>query len=661
MTILQRVVGGFGLLLLVLLGIVAVSYRSTSSIQERLAVITDQSAPLGRATSELSVRILSANQAILSLLAAKDEAQVMTFLKTFDEQIKRYDEALGQIPALLEGYPQLAATLQQERELGQAYANQGRQLAQLQQEGLAKQDAVVKLQGYTTLEGNRLARYLQTYAAQQKASNASEAARLAELLLLETSHAYSGFAAQAVKPELAQLDRTLRGQADVIQDRLEALAAVDARAARYTGVMVTALLHDLAAPDGLYQAYRQQDALQTRLNAQRQSTDQALTAVLTKLGELSSQAVDMARQSKQDTDATVHTSRLVLLLASAVAVAAALLIGFWVARGLRAPLRRFREALRQVTAGDLRVRFDTGNRDEFGELGGYLNELTEMLSTTFGQLTQSADDLARTADENAAVSSRTTAAVEAQTQHLESTSSAMTQMESTVQEVARRAHETREAVDQTLTLTQRTHTAMSDTIGGIQQQAEQIKRAAGATHELQGYGQSIDGIVDAIRTIAEQTNLLALNAAIEAARAGEQGRGFAVVADEVRSLASRTQGSTSEIQQMIEQMQQKIHSVVSVMGTSQTLSDDCVQRASGSQQALQVMSEAVATIREMNVQIATATEQQSATVQETNRMMVHISTAATQVAQGAEDTARSSDDLAQMAQGQRQLLHRFSV
>ncbi|WP_409457077.1 methyl-accepting chemotaxis protein [Pseudomonas oryzihabitans] len=284
-----------------------------------------------------------------------------------------------------------------------------------------------------------------------------------------------------------------------------------------------------------------------------------------------------------------------------------------------------------------------------------------MLRGTFGELTRSADDLASTADTNAAVSGRTTAAVEAQTQHLESTSSAMTQMESTVQEVARRAHETREAVDQTLGLTQRVQTAVSDTISGIQQQAEQIQRATGATHELQGYGQSIDGIVDAIRTIAEQTNLLALNAAIEAARAGEQGRGFAVVADEVRSLASRTQGSTSEIQQMIGQMQQKIQSVVSVMGTSQALSDDCVQRASGSQQALQVMSEAVATIRDMNVQIATATEQQSTTVQETSRMMVHISTAATQVAQGADDTARSSDGLARMAQGQRQLLHRFTV
>ncbi|WP_295515707.1 methyl-accepting chemotaxis protein [uncultured Pseudomonas sp.] len=661
MTILQRVAGGFGLLLLVLLGIVAVSYRSTASIQDRLAVITNKSAPLGRTTSELGVRILSANQAILSLLAVRSEADVAVSLKTFDEQIKRYEEALGQIPALLEGYPQLAATLQQEKQLGQAYADQGRQLARLQQEVLAARDKVLTLQGYATPEGDRLARYLQSYAARLKATDGAEAARLAELLLVETAKAYGGFATQAIKPDQAQLERTLKGQTDVIRDRLKALAEADPRAARYVGVMVTGLLHELEAPDGLYAAYRQQDALQTRLNTQRQSTEQALNAVLAKLGELSTQAVDMASQSKQDTDATVHASRLVLLAASAAAVAAALLIGLWVARGLRRPLRRFREALRQVTAGDLRVRFDTGSRDEFGELGGYLNELTEMLRGTFGELTRSADDLASTADTNAAVSSRTTAAVQAQTQHLESTSSAMTQMESTVQEVARRAHETRETVDQTLGLTQRVQATVSDTISGIQQQAEQIQRAASATHELQGYGQSIDGIVDAIRTIAEQTNLLALNAAIEAARAGEQGRGFAVVADEVRSLASRTQGSTSEIQQMIEQMQQKIQSVVSVMGTSQALSDDCVQRASGSQQALQVMSEAVATIREMNVQIATATEEQSATVQETSRMMVHISNAATQVAQGAEDTARSSDGLARMAQAQRQLLHRFSV
>ena len=185
--------------------------------------------------------------------------------------------------------------------------------------------------------------------------------------------------------------------------------------------------------------------------------------------------------------------------------------------------------------------------------------------------------------------------------------------------------------------------------------------ASRETDELQGFGNNIDGIVDAIRTIAEQTNLLALNAAIEAARAGEQGRGFAVVADEVRSLASRTQSSTSEIQQMIEQMQHKIHSVVQVMGESQQRSDRCVALASKAGELLASMSGSVESIRDMNIQIATATEQQSSTVQETSRMMTFISDGAEQAAQGAERTADNSKALSAMAATQLNLLRRFSV
>ncbi|WP_425326526.1 methyl-accepting chemotaxis protein [Pseudomonas luteola] len=248
-----------------------------------------------------------------------------------------------------------------------------------------------------------------------------------------------------------------------------------------------------------------------------------------------------------------------------------------------------------------------------------------------------------------------------QRDRLNSAASAMTEMESTVHEVARRANDTRQAVDDTHELTSKVQERVAETISSIRLQADQINKASLETDELQGYGKQIDGIVDAIRTIAEQTNLLALNAAIEAARAGEQGRGFAVVADEVRSLASRTQTSTSEIQTMIEQMQGKIHSVVKVMNESQTQSNDCVRLASGADELLGSMSSAVNSIRDMNIQIAAATEEQSATVQETSRMVTYINDAAQLAAEGAERTAQSSQDLSEMAQVQRGLLHHFSV
>ncbi|WP_421957986.1 methyl-accepting chemotaxis protein [Pseudomonas ovata] len=237
----------------------------------------------------------------------------------------------------------------------------------------------------------------------------------------------------------------------------------------------------------------------------------------------------------------------------------------------------------------------------------------------------------------------------------------MTQMESTVEEVARRAQDTRKAVDDTRDLTDAVQERVSETIVNIRQQAEQVNKAAEVTDELQRYGQSIEGIVVAIRAIAEQTNLLALNAAIEAARAGEQGRGFAVVADEVRSLAGRTQTSTGEIQDVIGKMQEKIHSVVQVMNESQQQSSQCVTLASGAGELLLSMSEAVGTIRDMNIQIAAATEQQSATVQDTSRMVIQINDSAQQAADGAEQSASSSQSLSKMASVQRELLQQFKV
>ena len=661
MTILQRVVGGIALLVLLLLGIVAVSFNSTQSIHERLTVITEQSAPLGQAVGEINVQLLGANQTLLGLLAETDAAAIATREKQFQQQFADYLQLHQRLPALLRDHDPLTQALDQEQKLGNAYGNQAKTLIDSYRQLVAIRRETRTLQGYATPEANRLSSYLQAYSAQQKAEGATPAVRAAQLLLIETDKTYAAFAAQAARLDLPGLDVVLNQQQDVITDRLRALAAIDERSARIVGVMVTRLLHEMTAPDGLRQAYQRQATAESQFDVQRQRTGTALQATLDALRTLSAGAVAVAQQAKSDTDATVATSRQVLSIVALLAIGAALIIGFWVARGLRRPLLAFRESLRQVTAGDLRVQFDVRRKDEFSELGGYLNELIRSLQTTVQTLTQSADDLRRTAQANADISASTTRAVEEQTERLGSAASAMTQMESTVAEVAQRALDTKDAVDHTFALSTTTGTTVAETIDSIQRQARQIQVAAQATDELQGYGQSIDGIVDAIRNIAEQTNLLALNAAIEAARAGEQGRGFAVVADEVRSLASRTQASTTEIQQQIEQMQQKIHSVVEIMGVSRAQSGECVQLASSAREALQSMSQAVGTIREMNTQIAAATEEQSATVQETSRMMVQINDAALRAARGADSAARSSEDLSLMASRQRELLQRFSV
>ena len=661
MTILQRVIGGFAVLLVVLLTMVGISYQSTHSISERLTIITGQSAPLSRAASELYVHILRANQALLAVLISNDPKQIDDGKQPFNDSLVRFTQLLESIPTYIGDHPQLRDNLAQQRQLSSAYVEQAQNLMETHRQYVAQVAQTHELQGYSSSQGVQLTSYLRDYIARERSAGADEHLAAAEKLLLEVNKSYDSLAAHAAKPDIVTLQRLLNLQDEVINSRVQAFLAVDPRVGRIVAVMVNRLLNDLTGSDGLYRAFQQEATLADHVREQRLATETRLQATLDKIGEFGSQSLDVASAAKSDADATISNSLSLLLIVCVLAVLAALVIGTWVAFSLRRPLAAFREVLKQLTRGDMRVRFDVSRKDEFGELGGYLNELTQSLQTTFRELIGSADTLAQSASENAVVSEQTTRVVDEQKDRLHSAASAMTEMESTVEEVARRAQDTRSAVDDTSELTHKVQQRVAETIVNIRQQAEQVNKASAVTDELQKYGQNIDSIVDAIRTIAEQTNLLALNAAIEAARAGEQGRGFAVVADEVRSLASRTQASTSEIQEMIGQMQGKIHSAVQVMNESQVQSNNCVTLASGADELLVAMGEAVGTIRDMNIQIAAATEEQSATVQETSRMVTQINDSAQQAAEGAERTASSSQGLSDMAKVQRELLHHFSV
>ncbi|KAE9653517.1 HAMP domain-containing protein [Pseudomonas fluorescens] len=661
MTILQRVIGGFAVLVLLLLTMAGISYQSTHSISERLGIITGQSAPLSRAASELYVHILRANQALLAILISNDLKQIDAGKQPFTDSVDQFNRLLESTAVYVVDRDELKASLAQQRQLVNAYTEQAQALMASHREHVQQLALTRVLQGYSSGQGSQLTGFLRDEIARARGAGDNQQVAAAEKLLLEVNKSYDGLAAHAATPAIENLQRVLNLQDEVISTRLQALLAVDPRGGRIAAVMVNRLLTDLTGADGVFHAYQAEAKLGAQVMQQRNTVEAALQSTLGKIGEFGSQSLEVANQARDAANATIGTSRSLLLIACVLAVLAAVLIGLWVAFSLRRPLAAFREVLKQLTAGDMRVSFDVSRKDEFGELGGYLNELTIALRKTFRELISSADALATTADNNALNSEQTTRVVDEQKDRLQSAASAMTEMESTVEEVARRAQDTRKAVDDTSDLTDEVQERVAETIDNIRRQAEQVNKATEVTDELQKYGHTIEGIVVAIRTIAEQTNLLALNAAIEAARAGEQGRGFAVVADEVRSLASRTQSSTSEIQDMIGRMQETIHSVVQVMNESQAQSSQCVTLASGAGQLLHSMSAAVGTIRDMNIQIAAATEQQSATVAETSRMVIQINDSAQQTAQGAEESASSSQRLSSMAKVQRELLHQFSV
>ena len=352
-------------------------------------------------------------------------------------------------------------------------------------------------------------------------------------------------------------------------------------------------------------------------------------------------------------DLTIGTMAVVLVLMSY------LFMAFY--RGTLASIEDFQGTAGGLGNGDLTVRFAAASRDELGDVAKSLNAMVESFARVVTKVLQSTDRVASASEELSAVTEQTAQGVTEQRADTEQVATAMNQMSATVREVANNATAAAEATTNANEETNAGRRVVEQTIDTINTLSTEVERAANVIHELEGHSAEIGTVLDVIKGIAEQTNLLALNAAIEAARAGEQGRGFAVVADEVRTLASRTQQSTEEIQTMIERLQRGAGEAVRVMENSRRQTGETVEMAGRTGTSLQNIAQAVAVINDMNTQIASAAEQQSAVAEEMNRNVTNIAQVSDQTAAGSEQTAASSQELSRLAQDLQGLVAHFKV
>ena len=370
----------------------------------------------------------------------------------------------------------------------------------------------------------------------------------------------------------------------------------------------------------------------------------------------------LAAEDKEALKTETMAMESVMIGGTLLALVVGVFVALYISRTITRPLELMLARTRAVADGDLsgEALILKGN-DELAELSEAINIMSGSLRAMVQKISAATGQLGAATEEVSTVTTQTSQAIYEQQSQTEQVATAMNEMSATVQEVSSNVASTAQAAQEANTETDEGRRMVEQAVRAIEQLAGQIENAAEVIHRLEQDSENISAVLDVIKGVAEQTNLLALNAAIEAARAGEQGRGFAVVADEVRTLAGRTRESTEEINQVIEKLQTGSRQAVEVMTTSREEARAVVEQANKAGASLNSISASVERINDMSTQIASAAEQQSATAEEINRNVVNITELAAQTASGAQQTSSASEELARLATDLQAMVAQFRV
>ena len=388
----------------------------------------------------------------------------------------------------------------------------------------------------------------------------------------------------------------------------------------------------------------------------------AIDPISGKVSELIDLQIKIAGQEKDNVNSIYHSSISIFIILAGIAMLISIVIGLWVNRSVMNPIRDIVQNLKIIRQdSDLTVKFKTFNDDELGQISTSLTQVIEHLRGILHSIAEAANTVNSSATELGSFTQETNKRMQQQQAETEQTATAMNEMTATVAEVAQSAAAAADSAKDADNYAANGNHIVMQSITSMSQLSEQIQKTAQVIGFLSNESQNIGRVLDVIKSIAEQTNLLALNAAIEAARAGEQGRGFAVVADEVRTLAQRTQKSTQEIEAMIATLQQGVKEAVNAMEVGINQVDDANDKANQAGQALKEIVASVDNITELNTHIATAAEEQSSVAESINRSIIAISDIAEHSTNSALELSESVINLTKLANSMRNQVSAFRL
>lgn len=366
-----------------------------------------------------------------------------------------------------------------------------------------------------------------------------------------------------------------------------------------------------------------------------------------------------AQVTKMESD---HTQATTLIFgATGIAVLLGVLMAYLITKAITSPINHAVAIASEVASGNLSVDIDNNRTDEIGRLMAALETMVSSLRELVRSIGSGATNIAAAAEELSTVTSQTSDGINRQKQETDQVAAAMNEMTATVADIARNAEQAFTIASDAANQATKGEHEVRETVSQVNSLSQEVSQSMGIIQGLQAETSNIGTVLDVIKSVAEQTNLLALNAAIEAARAGEQGRGFAVVADEVRSLAQRTQSSAQEIEALVTTLQSSAKNSVSAMESSASLASHTLERATATGASIERITQSVEEIKQYNNQIATASEQQTSVAEEINQNVTRIRDVTDQSAASSNQTAGSSSELARLGSELQTLVSRFKL